>query len=270
MSDVLEARRAVLEAEFGEPITLDALTEKLAIFQRARGHRHSTDDVLTAYYALLHAPTEVPSYLDLGTGIGTVGMLVLAGLQRETRVETIEAQDISYRLLRENIEGNELGSRIATHHGDLRSLALATRFSLITGSPPYFPLGTGIVSEDSQKAHARFELRGDVSDYCRAARRHLAEDGRFVFCFPWAQKARALAAARAEGFSVLRVRDVVPKQGLVPLFSLYLCALGTHPEQEDAPLVVRDEKGAPTSEMRVVRTRFGWWSEKSHEAGSTS
>lgn len=260
LSDQLEARRATLEAEFGEPITLDALTEKVAIFQRARGHRHSTDDVLTAYYALVHAPSEVRAYLDLGTGIGTVGLLVLAGLSPETRVDAIEAQDISYRLLRENIEGSALGARVHTHHGDLRTLALETRYSLITGSPPYFPLGTGIVSEDSQKAHARFELRGDVSDYCRAAKRHLAEDGRFVFCFPFAQKARALAAARAEGFSVLRVRDVVPKAGLVPLFSLYLCAIGTHPEEEDPPLVVRDEKGIHTAEMRAVRTRFGWWS----------
>ncbi|MFO0664114.1 MAG: methyltransferase [Polyangiaceae bacterium] len=265
-SDSLTARRAELEAEFGEPITLDALTEHIAIFQRGRGHRHSTDDVLTAYYALVHAPEGVREYLDLGTGIGTVGLLVLAGLAAPVRAEVVEAQDISFRLLRENVTMNGLSEVITMHHGDLRDLHLERRFPLITGSPPYFPLGTGIVSDDSQKAHARFELRGDVSDYARAAKRHLAEGGRFVFCFPWAQKARALAAVRGEGFDVLEHRDVVPKEGLTPLFSVYACALRSNglggagaPEVEGPPLVVRDAAGVHTDEMRSVRTRFGWW-----------
>lgn len=250
----------------GEPITLDALTERIAIVQRARGHRHSTDDVLTAYYALVHAPDRVTDYLDLGTGIGTVGLLVLAGLDAPVRAEVIEAQDISFRLLRENVTMNGLSDVITMHKGDLRDLHLERRFALITGSPPYFPLGTGIVSDDSQKAHARFELRGDVSDYAKAAKRHLSEGGRFVFCFPWAQKARALAAVRGEGFDVIEYRDVVPKDGLTPLFSIYACALrsggpgGTETsEREGPPLVVRDTAGVHTAEMRSVRTRFGWW-----------
>lgn len=242
-------------------MTLDALTETLSIFQRARGHRHSTDDVLTAYYALVHAPPDVREYLDLGTGIGTVGLLVLSGLRSPSvHLHAIEAQDVSFRLLQENIEANRLSERVTIQKGDLRQLSLDSRFQLITGSPPYFPLGTGIVSDDSQKAHARFELRGDVSDYARAAKRHLASDGRFVFCFPWAQKARALAAVRGEGFSVIEVRDVVPKAGLTPLFSVYFCMLGAHPEREGEPLVVRDAAGIHTEEMRAVRTRFGWWS----------
>ncbi|MEI9954064.1 MAG: hypothetical protein WDO74_35080 [Pseudomonadota bacterium] len=40
--------RSALEQEFGERVTLDGLTGDWFIFQRARGHRHSVDDVLTA------------------------------------------------------------------------------------------------------------------------------------------------------------------------------------------------------------------------------
>jgi len=79
MTEAMEARRAALDAMRGEPITLDALTGRWSILQRKRGHRHSTDDVLTAWYALQHGP-RVDATLDLGAGIGTVGLLTLHGL----------------------------------------------------------------------------------------------------------------------------------------------------------------------------------------------
>jgi tRNA1Val (adenine37-N6)-methyltransferase len=258
----LETRRCELEAELGEPITVDGLTAAWSIFQRKKGHRHSTDDLLTGWYALEKLPLlgrVVDRHLDLGTGIGTVGMLVLSGLSPDTQLTCIEAQDVSYRFLRENLRANGIEARVTALHGDLRDLALANeRFPLVTGSPPYFDVSAGIVPADSQKAHARFELRGDVGDYARAAKRHLEPGGLFVFCFPWAQKARALGAARAEGFSVIAHRDVVPREGLTPLFSVFACRLGTEPEIEEPPFVVRRADGTHTQAMHDVRARFGW------------
>ncbi|HVH47084.1 MAG TPA: methyltransferase [Labilithrix sp.] len=257
----LETRRLELEAELGEPITVDGLTATWSIFQRKKGHRHSTDDLLTGWYALEQRaliPGPVDRHLDLGTGIGTVGLLVLSGMPPETRLTCIEAQDVSFRFLRENLRASGVEDRVQALHGDLRDLDLPERFPLVTGSPPYFDVAAGIVPTDSQKAHARFELRGDVRDYARAAKRHLEPDGLFVFCFPWAQKARALTAARDEGFAVLRHRDVIPREGLVPLFSLFACRIGAHAEIEEPPFVVRHEDGTHTSAMHDVRARFGW------------
>jgi tRNA1(Val) A37 N6-methylase TrmN6 len=255
-----EARRAALEAEFGERITLDGLTAEYRIFQRRKGHRHSTDDLLTAWYALENSPP-VTRGLDLGTGIGTVGLLVLAGMPASFCLTCIEAQDVSFRLLEENVRANGLAERVDAIRGDLRVLALAERFPLVTGSPPYFDVSAGIVPSDSQKAHARFELRGDVQDYARAARRHLEEGGLFVLCFPFPQKERALAALRAEGFTRIAHRDVVPREGLPPLFSVFACRVGAPARNEDAvdePFVVRHASGAHTQAMHDVRGRFGW------------
>ena len=252
----LEARRAELEAELGEPITLDGLSGAFKIFQRKKGHRHSTDDLLTAWYALEHAP-HVTRALDLGTGIGTVGLLLASALPA-LELTCIEAQAVSYRFLLENIAANEVGARVHPIHGDLRELAHEHRFPLITGSPPYFPTTAGIVPSDSQKAHARFELRGDVSDYARAASEHLEPDGVFVFCFPWPQAARAVIAAHAAGFSIVARRDVVPRETLAPLFALFACRRGAHAELLDPPFIVRHADGSHTPELRAVRRRFGW------------
>ncbi len=257
MNERLEARRDALERELGEPVTLDGLTATLSIFQRKRGHRHSTDDLLTGWYALEKAPRGIARALDLGTGIGGVGLLVLSGLGPEGHLTGIEAQDVSFRFLRENVAANGLTARVTAIHGDLRDLALEERFPLVTGSPPYFDVASGVVPADSQKAHARFELRGDVSDYARAAKRHLEDDGLFVFCFPWQQKARAIVATHAEGFSIVAHRDVVPREDAPPLFSLFACRLGTHQEASEPPFVVRDREGRHTEDLHAVRARFG-------------
>jgi tRNA1Val (adenine37-N6)-methyltransferase len=251
----LEARRQELERELGEPITLDGLTASYHIFQRKRGHRHSTDDLLTAWYALEHAPNALRA-IDLGTGIGGVALLVESQLPAGASIVAIEAQPISYRFLVENIRANR--ARVEPIHGDLRELALDERFPLVTGSPPYFDPSAGIVPADSQKAHARFELRGDVGDYARAATRHLAPDGWFVLCFPYQQLERAITALHHEGFAIVHRRDVIPRIGLDPLFSLFACRRGPAAETVEPPFVVRDADGSHAIELRTTRRRFGW------------
>jgi tRNA1(Val) A37 N6-methylase TrmN6 len=272
--------RARLEDELGERITLDSLTGAdgsdlrddagvgagWLIAQRLKGHRHSIDDVLTAWYALRTSPP-VAEHLDLGTGIGTVGLLTLWGMGAEARLTCIEAQELSFRLLRSNIHANGLQARVDAMHGDLRELALDRKFPLITGSPPYFPEGSGVIPQDSQKAHARFELRGDVADYAASAARHLAPGGWFVLCFPTPQKQRALDGIGAAGLKTVKLRDVIPRETLGALFTLFACR---HAEEaggdphEEAPLTVRGKCGRLTAEMASVRRGFGFSDGEAH------
>lgn len=279
-----QAERDRLEAELGERITLDALSGPVGpaghpllhddsgaeagwlIAQRLKGHRHSADDVLTAWYALQACP-RVPEHLDLGTGIGTVGLLTLWGMGEEARLTCVEAQEISFRLLQSNLELNGIRHRVDASLGDLRDLNLEKKFPLVTGSPPYFPANAGVVPQDSQKAHARFELRGDVSDYARAALRHVAPGGWFVLCFPSRQKQRAIDGITGAGLKIVRMRDVVPRETLPPLFSLFACRLpgdvdGEMQVEED--LVVRHQDGKLTAEMAGVRRGFGFRDGEAH------
>lgn len=257
----LLARRRELEDERAEPITLDALTRDFSMYQRRRGHRHSTDDLLTAWYAVMKAPTSPLRLLDLGSGIGSVGLSVLWRFDQAS-LTAIEVQDVSYALLRENVQASELEHRVRTIHGDLRQFDAREEFDLITGSPPYFDVRDGIVSADSQRAAARFELHGDVNDYCRAAVRALAAGGRFIFCFPTLQTDRAKRACDAADLAILTLRDVVPRQDIAPLFSLYACARKADPSVtsfvHEPPVVVRDASGNHTEEMKSVRATFGF------------
>lgn len=249
--------RAALETELGEAITLDALTARWRIAQRAAGHRHSVDDVLTAHHAVVTVGA-ADRVLDLGSGIGGVGLLALWRLGASARLVCVEAQAISHRLLVANVAGNQLGARVAVRLGDLRELALDERFPLITGSPPYFPIGTGVLPDDTQKAHARFELRGHVGDYARAAVRHLEDDGAFVFCFPTAQRQRAIDLVGEAGLHVASMRDVIPRAGLRPLFTLFVTRRTPSNLVVQPAFEVRTADGAVSEEMQAVRRQFGF------------
>ena len=197
--------------------------------------------------------------LDLGTGIGTVGLAVLWALGEGAELTCVESQQISYRLLCENILGNGLNASVRPIHGDIRDLDLGERFPLITGSPPYFPIGMGSLPKDSQKAHARFELRGDVGDYARAAKQHITEDGLFVFCFPFQQKSRCIELVTDVGFRLMTIRDVVPMKSKPALFSLYCASLSfTGAVTEEDPLIVAFEDGKYTPEMMVIQATRGF------------
>ncbi len=261
------SRLPSLEQEMGEELFVSGLVGPCRIFQRKNGHRHGLDDAATAWYALQKTPP-VERTLDLGTGIGTVGLAVLWGLGEGAELTCVEAQDISYALLCENILGKGLNGCVRAIHGDIRDLDLCERFPLITGSPPYFPIGTGSLPEDSQKAHARFELRGDVGDYARAARRHITDDGFFVFCFPFQQKSRCIKLVTDEGFRLVTMRDVVPMKSKPALFSLYCASLGfTGALTEENPLIVAFEDGKYTPEMLALQATRGFGPERTNVIG---
>src|SRR5204862_1609939 len=115
------------------------------VFQLKKGHRFSTDDVLTAWYGTTWCPT-AQTVLDLGSGIGTVGMIAAWRLPA-ARFVTVEAQAESVRLARKSADWNGLTDRYEIRHGDFRApgvLRADERFDLVLGSPPYFPPGSGV------------------------------------------------------------------------------------------------------------------------------
>jgi tRNA1(Val) A37 N6-methylase TrmN6 len=252
------ARQASLEKCLGEPLSISGLAGPLRIFQRLRGHRHSIDDALTAWYALQKCPGAMRC-LDLGAGVGTVGMIVLWGLADQATLTCIEAQETSFTLLHANLECNQLLARATAIHGDLREFTADSKFPLITGSPPYFPRHAGQLPEDAQKACARFELRGHVGDYARTAKRCLQDDGFFIYCFPHRQKQRGLGLVTREGFHIDSYRDIVPTLSKPPLFSVYCASLhGAGPSVEEPPLIIHGPDGQYSPEMLQIQATRGF------------
>lgn len=212
--------------ELGVEVTCDQLTGHWRIFQLKRGHRFSNDDLFTAWRASLHAP-ESTNLLDIGSGVGSVGLSTLAKMNSpKATLIGVEAQDISHRLAKETVAMNGLGDRVQMLAGDLRNPNLfpaGTSFDLITGSPPYFPIESAILSPNSQRAACRVELRGCVYDYCEAARRWLAPKGCFCFVMV-ATDPRTFDAPGQHGLTILEHWDYVFKTGRNAHICTLVCA----------------------------------------------
>lgn len=246
--------------------TLDATSGHFRIFQLKKGHRFSTDDVLTAWYGSTWAPS--PSrVLDLGSGVGSVAIIVAWRLSGAA-VVTIEAQDVSVALARKSMVYNDLTARVEVRHADFRSpdaLNADERFDLVLGSPPYFPPGAGVLGDHPQKIACRFELRGDIADYARVASAHLRAGGVFTCVFPEEQRVRVEAAARAAGMVVVRRRPVVFKEHEPPLVTLFLMMraadLPDHMHGRtwiEPALVIRAADGSVHPEYAAVKLAVGF------------
>ena len=261
-------------ALIGEPAlvpgeTLDAISGHCRLFQLEKGHRFSTDDVLTAWYGTTWCPT-ARTVLDLGSGIGAVGMIAAWRLPG-ARFVTVEAQADSVRLARKSAAWNGLTERYEIREGDFRDagvLRADERFDLVLGSPPYFPTGSGVASEHPQKLACRFELRGTVADYCTVAARHLAHGGVFACVFPIApveQEERLRAGAAAAGLVIVRQRPVVLREDERPLLGLFvmlraedLPATMRARTWSEPPLIIRAADGSIHPEYAAVKLAFGF------------
>ena len=255
------------EVEAGE--TLDALSGHFRIFQLANGHRFSTDDVLTAWYGTSWCPS-AGKVLDLGSGLGTVGMIAAWRLPG-ARFVTVEAQPESVRLARKSAAWNGLLERYEIREGDFRDPEVfreEEKFDLILGSPPYFPPGSGLEGDHPQKVACRFELRGDIGYYCATAAPRLAAGGLFACVFPVApeqQLQRVVAAARSAGLAIVRWRPVVLREEERPLLGLFAMMREVDlPESarertwKEPDLVIRMRDGTVHPEYAAVKMAFGF------------
>jgi len=295
-----------------DPLTDDALTGDFRVWQRARGHRYSLDDVLTAHEALraleegaVREGRALHDTCDLGCGLGSV-LLMIAWARPELASVGVEAQDVSFELARRNVARNGVEARVRLVRGDLRdpstrrrAIELASRhvgevvgeveaiadardvvevdaiedagvargigvgrgvfrgFDLVTGTPPYVPPGQSTPSPDSQKAHARVELRGGIEDYLAAASELVAPDGVVVICGDARFPERAFRGAERAGLHVRRQRDARPRAGRAPLFSVWTFTPEPGPFERALDFVARDDEGHRTAAYFALRTAFG-------------
>lgn len=256
-----------LEPEEGE--TLDGLVGHWKIFQYAKGHRFSVDDLLGAWYGTQWCP-RADRIADLGSGIGTLA-LVAAWRCPGAQVRTVEAQDISLALAQKSIRYNGVEHRVMPRLGDLRDPHLfndEAPFDLVMSSPPYWATSDRLSAAHPQAFPARLEVRGGVEDYAKAAAPLLAPGGVFSTVFPNDQRDRVARAIADAGLLSLRRREVIFKEGQAYGLDLWVAGrIGDYPEEfaartscpeVEAPIIVRYADGRVHPSIALVRLGLGF------------
>ena len=215
--------RAQLEAELGEPVTIDALTGGWRIAQRAQGHRHSADDVLTAHYALRERPRR-PRALDLGDGHRRRSACSCCGGCRRRAAR------------RGRGAGDQPSPAAREHRGQRRSRRGSSLTSAICATSrrravPARHRQPAVLSARHRRSCPRTRRRRTPGSSCAATSATTRAPPRATSpttacsCSafrPRSAPARSRLRAPPPG-SRHASRDVIPRAGAAPLFTLFAC-----------------------------------------------
>ncbi len=145
----------------------------LRVLQPATGYRAGLDAVLLAAAAPLQ-PGRVEQVLDVGAGVGVVGLAV-ARRAADAVITMVEREPAQAELCRANIAHNGLAERARVLVGDVtRPLGeqpdlqkLAASFEHVLANPPYQVEGAGTASALPLKAAANAMPRTGLADWLR-------------------------------------------------------------------------------------------------------
>ena len=234
---------------------IDRLSKNRWIIQRAHGHRASSDDQLLAGLVVDHALAHqnLSSHdrwvLDLGSGKGTVSLLITNAIERVSCVG-IEIFEQSYDQALRNRTLNNIDERYFPVLGDLRDRKIlkkarakihssqASKFDYIVGAPPFMPLGSGILPRDQQRAAGRFELNGGCESYLWAMRQLLSVHGIGLLLMDGNSEQRTLNACVDTQLTPRRLVRVLPYPNQPPT---YVIIELSHTDEENAsPLQIEE------------------------------
>lgn len=192
----------------------DALGKNLRIIQSRSGYKYSLDAYLLAYFTRLKKNDR--TVLDLGTGSGII-VILLTYKWSFIKAIGVEIQEEMANMANRSVQINRLVDRVAIIRGDVRkmeALCGANSFDIVVSNPPYRKLKTGRINPDTQKASARHEIQGTLSDFLKAAHFALKKSGRVFLIYPASRMVNLLFRMRVAHLEPKRLRMVHSKRGL--------------------------------------------------------
>jgi len=219
--------------------TLDNLSiGNLQLLQAENGYRYSLDPILLARFVDLKKGSQI---VDLGTGCGILPLL-LARLSAAADITGIEWQsDLADRAMR-NVELNGLNGRVRILRGDIRKikdLLPVGCADLVVSNPPYRRPDSGRISPSDERAAARHELAGGLTDFIAAASWLLKNGGNFTVVYLAERLSELITVMVGAGIEPKRLRMVHPHQGEVAKMVLLEGRKGGRPGlQVEKPLYV--------------------------------
>jgi len=174
----------------------------LTIWQPSKGHRYGSESLALAAFCELSPHERV---VEFGSGVGVIS-LVLAAKNQLREIVSIEIQGMLHEIALKNVRENECGAIVRCVHGDFRNFSKKNRqiFDVVVTNPPFYSAGNGRLPADAQRAAARHELSGTLSELLEAAKRVLRPQGRLAMVFKNDRYDELVGDASSLGFEKIR------------------------------------------------------------------
>lgn len=207
----------------------------------------STDSMALAHFVRLPPHAQV---LDLGSGCGTLGLLLCAA-HPNCSVTGIELDSAAHTAALENIRRNSLSLRLHSICADLRQVNRfieAGSFHCCVSNPPYF--SGGPISRSTPLA--RREDCCTPEDLFQAASRALKFGGDFYLVHKPERLAQLCACAVRAGLEPKRLRLLRHKEGGPVTLILLQCRKGGKPGLLWEEAALFDNNGDPTDTYQNI------------------
>ena len=207
----------------------------------------STDSMALAAFVRLPRNARV---VDLGSGCGTLGMLLCA---RDTgcTVTGIELDETAHKMALHNSEANGLSGRLSSICGDLTEIAEQTSpgcFDVCVSNPPYFT--AGFLSRSTPLA--RHEQACTLDDLMRSAAYALKFGGDFYLVHKPERLAEIFSTACSHHLEPKRLCLLRHKEGSPVSLVLVQCRKGAKPGLIWEEAALHDQKGKETDYYRQI------------------
>ena len=203
----------------------------------------STDSMVLADFVRLPKNARV---LDLGSGCGTLGLLLCAR-DATCSVTGIELDEAAHAAALENIARNGLSSRLSSICADLRDMTPGN-FQVCVSNPPYFSGGAA----HSRNPAARREDTCTPKDLFAAASKALQFGGDFFLVHKPEKLAQLCFEASSVGLEPKRLRLVRHRPDSPVSMILLSCRKGGKPGLQLDELTLFDRDGEPTKDYKRI------------------
>lgn len=176
--------------------------------QSDKGQRLTQDPFLLTDFLLPLKKED--TVIDLGTGTGIIPLLLCSRTEAQNIVG-VEIEEKAATIAGKNIELNGLGSRVTIIEADYRELSGIYPqgiFSVIVSNPPYTKANSGRVSPNKERAMARSEVVGTLSELISTSKYLLSKDGRIFYIFPVSRLFEMLGEVREAGLKARRLKFI--------------------------------------------------------------
>ncbi|HVZ73260.1 MAG TPA: methyltransferase [Polyangia bacterium] len=227
--------------------TVDTLLRgRVTLLQPTDGLRTSLDPIFLSAFVV----PPFGRFLDVGCGTGALSFLLLARDPAATGVG-VEIQPALAALADAGRARNDIETRLTIVADDVRAAPLPpASFDLIATNPPFFRVADGNVSPIAARALASHEVALALDEWVAVAARAVRSGGRVAAIFPAERADELLVTFRAWGLSPARTRFVHPRVERPAGRVLVEAVRGASTLKYEPPLVVHDDGGGFTPEVR--------------------
>ena len=231
----------------------DLQYKNLKIIQNQDGFCFGMDSVLLSDFAKnIRNNAKV---IDLGTGTGILGFLVLAKTNA-SKVVGIEIQNEIADMARRSIELNNLQDKfevVESNIIDVDKKLNTESFDAVITNPPYKKMNSGKINDNKTKLISRHEVMANLDDFIKISFKMLKDKGTVYMVHRAERLVDILSSMRSNRIEPKRIRFVHSNsKSESKLVLIEAVKNGKSSVKVDQPLYIYNEDGTYTDEVLKI------------------